>query len=135
MFTLFNGQHTMDRALAMADRLVEEYDSMENRIKRAIAEAWGRPAKDAEIAKSLVYIEKMIGYHIEHPPEKQEYPRVIKRKMFEEMTGEPFEFEERLDGYEYFVADLKSWDVDEETRALADLIKVLFNANEFIYVY
>ena len=47
--------------------------------------------------------------------------------MFEEMTGEAFEFVERLDVYEDYVPDLKSWDVQAETRALADLCLVLFN--------
>ena len=51
------------------------------------------------------------------------------------MTGEAFEFVERLDVYEDYVPDLKPWDVQAETRALADLCLVLFNSNEFIYVY
>ena len=39
-----------------------------------------------------------------------------------------------LDIYENYVADLKPWDVGPETRALADLCLVLFNASEFLYV-
>ena len=31
--------------------------------------------------------------------------------------------------------DLKTWEVAPETRALADFCIVLFNSNEFIYVY
>jgi hypothetical protein len=37
--------------------------------------------------------------------------------------------------YEDFVPDAKPWDVGPGTRALADLCLVLFNANEFAYVY
>jgi len=51
------------------------------------------------------------------------------------MTGEPFEYTERLDIYENYTPDLKAWEVGLETRALADLCLVLFNANEFIYIY
>ena len=49
-------------------------------------------------------------------------------------TGTEIRWEERLDVYEDYVPDLKPWDVDPETRALADLCLVLFNANEFVYV-
>ncbi|MDW8267286.1 MAG: hypothetical protein RMJ52_18345 [Gemmataceae bacterium] len=52
------------------------------------------------------------------------------------MTGVDFEWQEPLDVYaDGFVADLKPWDVGPETRALAELCLVLFNANEFVYVY
>ena len=44
------------------------------------------------------------------------------------MTGEAFEYIERLDVYEDYVADLKPWDVGPNTRALADLCLVLLNA-------
>jgi hypothetical protein len=40
-----------------------------------------------------------------------------------------------LDIYHNYIPDLQPADVDEKTRALADLITVLFNSNEFVYVY
>ena len=55
--------------------------------------------------------------------------------MVEEMTGLNFYWVEDLDIYQDYVADTKPWDVDPQTRALADLCLVLFNSNEFIYVY
>jgi hypothetical protein len=51
------------------------------------------------------------------------------------MTGEEFSYTERLDVYENYVADVAPSEVSTETRALADLCRVLFNANEFVYVY
>ena len=57
------------------------------------------------------------------------------REMVEEMTGLKFYWVEDLDIYQDYVPDLKPWDVNPETRALADLCLVLFNSNEFIYVY
>ena len=45
------------------------------------------------------------------------------------------EYEEELDIYQSYLPDLKDTDVDVETRALADLALVLFNTNEFLYVY
>ena len=55
--------------------------------------------------------------------------------MFEEMTGEPFEYDEELDVFRKYQADTKDADVSPSTRALADLAVVLFNTNEFLYVY
>ena len=55
--------------------------------------------------------------------------------MFEEMTGEHFEYIEELDIYDAYIPDLQPTDVDEKTRAFADMIAVLFNSNEFVYVY
>ena len=54
--------------------------------------------------------------------------------MIEEMTGQPFEFEEDWDmsAYQY---NLQPTEVSVETRALADLCLVILNSNEFVYVY
>jgi len=57
--------------------------------------------------------------------------------MVEEMTGLNFYWVEDLDIYAHnkYAPDAKPWQVDAATRALADLCLVLFNTNEFIYVY
>ena len=64
-------------------------------------------------------------------------PRYVVRQMVEEMTGLNFWWVEDLDIYvgNDFVADLNPWDVGPQTRALADLCLVLFNSNEFVYIY
>ena len=51
------------------------------------------------------------------------------------MSGASFKFTEVLFGYEDYEADPGLSDVDVETRALADLCLVVFNSNEFAYVY
>jgi len=53
------------------------------------------------------------------------------------MTGQAFWWVEDLDIYAGpdYVSDLKPWDVGSDTRALGDLCLVLFNSNEFIYIY
>ena len=57
------------------------------------------------------------------------------REAVEENTGEKFTFKEKLAAYQEFVPDLKLIDVEAETRGLAEVCLVLFNANEFAYVY
>ncbi len=134
VFTLFNGQDTRGRALALAHELMQ-YDSWDKRIRQAYLRTFCREVSGQELLKSLQYLEEMIAYHREHAPVRQEYPTKVKRRMFEEMTGEPFEYTEKLDVYEHYSPDIKPWDVIPETRALGDLCHVLFNTNEFIYVY
>ena len=134
-FTLFNGKNTRDRAVALAIRLEKESDDLETKIRTAIELAWNRPAAANEIKHSKAYIEEMLKYHTENAPQKEEYPTEIKRNMFEEMTGEAFEYTEQLDVFKDYVPDAKPWDISIETRALADFCLVLFNSNEFVYVY
>ncbi|MBC9868698.1 MAG: hypothetical protein F7O42_12610 [Opitutae bacterium] len=57
------------------------------------------------------------------------------RSAVEEMSGDEFSFSEVLFGYDDYVPDPGLADVDAKTRALADLCLVVFNSNEFIYVY
>ena len=77
----------------------------------------------------------MTKYHQENEPVPTAYPKQIKRKMIEEMTGGTFEYTEPLDIYENYTPDLKDMDVSPKERALADFIVVLFNSNAFMYVY
>ncbi|MBK8501689.1 MAG: hypothetical protein IPL46_05495 [Saprospiraceae bacterium] len=69
------------------------------------------------------------------PSPKRPLPTEVVREMFEEMTGEPFSFSERLDIYEHYVPDTHYSDVSPPVRALADFCLILFNSNEFVYVY
>ena len=62
-------------------------------------------------------------------------PLEVKREAVEENTGEKFFFSERLTANTEFVPDLQPAKVDAHTRALADVCLVLFNSNEFAYVY
>jgi hypothetical protein len=81
------------------------------------------------------YVLKMRTYHAGHPPEPVEYPTRITRSLVEEFSGKPFEYEEILPVYENYVPDRKPADVSVNTRALADLCLLLFNSNEYVYVY
>ena len=63
------------------------------------------------------------------------YPTRITRSLVEEFSGKDFEYDEILPVFENYVPDKKPADVSAETRALADLCLLLFNSNEFIYVY
>jgi len=64
-----------------------------------------------------------------------EYPREVVREAVEENTGVRFQFVEPLEIYDDFVPDLGPSQVDARTRGFAELCLVLFNSNEFTYVY
>ena len=135
VFTMLNGNNTRARSIALAHKLLKHKSSDENLIRNSIKLMWCREPTTEEITESKIYFQKMITYHKENQPPINSYPTTVTRKMFEEMTGEPFEYEEELDIYHNYIPDLQPADVDAKTRALADLIAVLFNSNEFVYVY
>ncbi len=135
VFMLFNDRSVRDRAVALAQRLKDNHEQVKDQISQAVKKTLNRPATDLEIEQAYEYWKKMADYHRENPYPQEAYPAKVEREMFEEMTGEIFHFTEELAVYKDYQADLKTWQVDPETRALADFCIVLFNANEFIYVY
>ena len=135
VFMLFNDRSVRDRAVALANKLQNEHNQVDAQISHAITQILNRPANKEEITRAIDFLEKMLVYHQENDIPKEPYPVKVEREMFEEMTGEIFHFVEELEVYKDYQADLKTWEVPAETRALADLCVVLFNSNEFIYVY
>jgi mono/diheme cytochrome c family protein len=136
VFALFNGRAVHDRALAFAARLEKLSDDPARRIELAFRLVYGRPPTDAQLRACREHVDRMTAHHRSRPPVKTEPPAWVDREMIDEQTGRPFRWREKLldpaDGYE---PDLRPWDVGPETRALAELCLVLFNSNEFLYVY
>ncbi len=134
VFMLFNDQFVRDRGVALASEIAEEYNGQE-RLENLFTSVYNRKASESEKKKAADYLEKMTKYHDENPVPHREFPKSVEREMFEEMTGESFTLTEHLDIFDDYEADLEMADVSPETRALADLAVVLFNSNEFMYVY
>jgi mono/diheme cytochrome c family protein len=142
VFSLFNSQITLDRAVAFAARLMREAGGPAQNarakthiIERAFQLAYGRAPRPDETRACLDHWAAMTRRHQSLKLEKPTPPLEVVREAVEENTGEKFTFRERLHAYEDFVPDLKLADVDAETRGLAEVCLVLFNANEFAYVY
>ena len=134
-FTLMNSETMSDRSIALALRIQKEADTTELKVKRAIQLTFGRVPNKNESKRLQNYIREMHQYHKAHHPTKKQYPVSIVRSLVEELSGKPFEYEEILPNYENYTADKKPSDVSPETRALADMCLLLFNANEFMYIY
>ena len=135
VFSLFNGQSTHARALALANRAVKETKSDEAAITRCFQLAFSRAPRTEELQTCLAHwrdIEALLG---DGEPAVTKPPLEVRRDAVEENTGEKFSFSEKLHAYADFVPDLQPADVPVHTRALADVCLALLNANEFAYVY
>ena len=134
-FTLLNSDVITDRSIAFAKRLEDEANDPAQQIAKAFQLTVGRAPKKDEVERLEAYLSDMTAYHQSSKPEKVEYPTQITRSLVEEFSGEAFEYTEILPAFENYQPDLKPADVPAETRALADVCLLLFNANEFAYVY
>ncbi len=135
VFSLFNSQFSYDRSLAFAARLVREQQTSTEIIEHAFALILNRTPDATELATSLEHWEAMTSRHEKLQIPRKEFPREIVREAVEENTGEKFLFTEPLPVYADFVPDLHAADVDARTRGLAEFCLILFNTNEFVYVY
>ena len=133
VFSLFNGQASYDRALALAHRALK--DQPADALERVFALVYGRaPTVEEKTActahwQAMEVKQQALTFTTEPPPLE------ITREAVEENTGEKFSFQEKLPAYADFVPDLQPATVDARTRALADVCLVLLNSNEFAYVY
>jgi len=136
VFTMLNSDVMSDRAVAFALRLEAlAKDDVTKQIQNAFNECFGRGAQENELKQLKKYHADMVAYHKEHAPEKPSYPTELTRSLVEEFSGDTFEYTEWLPGFEEYVPDRKPSDVGPETRALADIALLLFNSNEFVYLY
>ena len=135
VFTLFNGEESADRSLALADLIASQSHTHDDAVTLAFQLTFGRKPDKFELAASVAHLERAIAEQEGVIPEPRVYPTTIKREANEENTGQPFEFTERLFEYEDYIHDLQPHEVDATTRGLADLCLVLLNSNEFVYIY
>lgn len=135
VFALFNSEMSFNRAIAMAHRVLTSTSTPREATELAIKLAYGRSATAAELDKCLAHWKQMTQRHEKLVFQPVEYPREVIREAVEENTGVRFQFVEPLEIYDDFVPDLGPSQVDARTRGFAELCLVLFNSNEFTYVY
>lgn len=135
VFSLFNGQNTHSRALALADRAVRETQGDDAALRRCFQLAYARQPNAEELTLCRQHWQQILAVVAERAPAPREIPKVVQRDAVEENTGEKFSFQETLYSNADFVSDLQPHQVNRRTRALADVCLALFNSNEFVYVY
>jgi uncharacterized protein DUF1553 len=134
VFALFNSEFAANRALGMAASLMKRHDADPQRIDAAFRAVYGRSPSPEESKRCRVHLARMTDHHESHPPPPTELPTKVQRSMVEELTGEMVYWDEDLSVLKDYERDLMPWQVDAETRALADLCLVLMNSNEFLYL-
>lgn len=134
-FTLMNSDVATARSIAFALRVEREAKTLPEQVERALQLAYGRKPSAEEQKQLTAYVKDMQAYHKEGQPKKKSYPTRITRSLVEEFSGKPFKYEEILPIFEDYEADKQAADVSANTRALADLCLLLFNSNEFVYLY
>jgi hypothetical protein len=135
VFALFNSEITYDRALALANRLLNEKQARPETIDRLFQIALGRPPREEEIELCLAHWERMTHAHRQLAFSRFVPPREVIREAVEENTGERFTFREPLEFAADFVPDLKPADASPELRGLAEVCLVIFNSNEFVHIH
>lgn len=136
VFALFNGQASHSRALALANRALQESKSDNAAIELCFSLVYARQPTKTELELCLAHWHEIESLLPEQAPAATNLPpREIVREAVEENTGERFTFREKLHANAEFIPDLQPAAVNRHTRALADICLVLFNSNEFVYVY
>ena len=133
VFSLFNSEISYDRAVALALRLKKERAG--DVIQGAFRLVFGRTPDFDEAQAAAEHWQRMTERHRTIQVTSTTYPTEVVREAVEENSGERFSFTEKLDFSEGFIPDQKMAGVDPSTRGLAELCLVLFNSNEFAYVY
>jgi len=135
-FTLLNSDVITDRSIALAKRLEKQHpENVSDQIVAAFELTLGRAPSDEERGQMVQYTTAMKSYHNGMKPKPPIYPTKVTRSLVEEFSGKPFEYEESLPVFEKYQPDTKAHEVNAQTRALADTCLLLFNTNEFLYVY
>lgn len=144
VFSLFNGQNSYSRALALANRVSKEVDGnnfqnnvqeSEHAIRRCFELVLSRQPFDDEATEFMAHWQKLKSTLPQQARPSPPVLTTVKREAVEENTGERFTFDEQLFSNHEFEPDLQPSDVNRNIRALADICLVMLNSNEFVYVY
>jgi hypothetical protein len=135
VFTLFNSHNTHDRALALASRVLKETVGDRQALARCFELVLAREPVNDEMQEFLNHWQEIEQTLPARAAAREPQPLTVLRDAVEENTGERFSFEEQLYSNGDYVTDLRPADVDRHVRALADVCLVIFNSNEFVYVY
>ena len=105
-FSLFNGQNTRARALALAHRAVKETKNDDDAITRLFALVFARSPRSAELENCREHWNVMTSLVGGAKPMNIKPPLEVRRDAVEENTGERFAFTERLHAAADFQPDL-----------------------------
>ncbi len=135
--TLMNSEEVLNRALGLANRLLKNKSGKQEGqiIRQAFRLALGRDPNKEETKKCLLHWRTITKSESNKKVGLKTFPTILNRTIMAEKTGEPYTFKEHMPAYQSYQPDLQWGAVDGRTRALAHVCLVLFNLNEFSYLY
>ena len=134
VFSLFNSRFTHDESLEFAARVAK----LDGKPAAEIANAWklalDRAPTQQEMSKAHAFLVKRTEAQRRNPPPPETPRKPVARSITSELTGGEVKIQEdeEIGAYE---ENVKPGQVSAEVRALAELGLVLFNSNEYLYVY
>jgi hypothetical protein len=134
VFALFNSKFANDTALAFAVRVGKMADTPGGQIDQAYRLAIGHPPPPEERDLLLKHYARTLKRERNITPPETHRPVVKVRSLVHELTGQKFDLEEEADPGVY-EENIQPAQVSPETRAMAQVLLVLFNSNEFLYVF
>lgn len=134
--TLLNATEVHDRALALANQLVNQNNASDDRdvIRDVFRITLARDAEQSELDACLDRWQQATKDEVGKTFKPVDLPTEVTRTVMAEKTGEPYSFIEHMPAYESYVPDLQPNQVDARTRGLANVCLVLLNSNEFAYI-
>jgi hypothetical protein len=133
-FALFNSKFARDMALEFAASVAGETSGPDAQIQQLYRRALNRNPSPGEARLLASHFAKRVGRHAQSAAALKQPRSPSVRSLIGEYTGKRFDFQEEqpAEPYEEY---LHPADVSPPVRALADCALVLFNSNEFAYVY
>ena len=135
VFSLFNSDDSLNRSVATAIDLLESNKNRKKAVEDLFQRAYGRKPDREEIKLSLDHWKSMESRHEDLVFDLENFREKLNAPLSRKCPGPPSLSQEVLFGFDNYTPDPTFADVDVETRALADLCLVVFNSNEFIYLY
>jgi len=133
--SLFNSESIYQRALAMGKFIGQQDKTLQGKVTLLYQKIYGRVPNAIEMEKVTIFMMEMLEEQKRFKPKPYQLPKVFKSQHIEEKTGEVLSWEEPLILMKKFERDVVAWQLTPEQRAYAELSRVMFNSNEFLYVY
>ena len=134
VFALFNSKFANDTALAFAVRVSKMADGPGAQIDQAYRLAVGHIPAREERDLLVKHYARMLERERKITPPETHRPLVKVRSLVHELTGQKFDLEEEAEPGQY-EENIQAAQVSPETRAMAQVLLVLLNSNEFLYVF
>jgi hypothetical protein len=133
--SLFNAEAIYQRALSLGKWIGEQGLNLEESISLMYKKVYSRYPNASEVKEISRFYREMLEDQKKFKPQPYELPQIFHSKHIAEKTGEVLKWQEPLTLMKQFQRDPVAWKLSPEQRTFAEISRVLFNSNEFLYVY